>query len=313
MHLAPLPVGDPRVRIAQFNVENLFDPDDDPLRRDANDVGQETYDARLAKVALTLRDVVGGADIVALQEVENQRVLDDLVARPELAALGYRGVLVEGNDQRGIDTALLYRADRVTLRAVEAPSPAAPEGTTNGGGMLDPTRLFSRPPLVATFELRGPVDAARGARELTVVANHFKSKVGETPGKANRRDHQAVAVAGIVDALRAADPRSHVVVVGDLNANTKDRAIQLLTKVAGAPDRLVDAPSNLPAEERYTGWHGDDRTMLDHLFASPGLAAGLEDVAIPHVNSDGLGDPLDPATPDGASDHDPIVATFRVD
>ncbi len=239
-------------------------------------------------------------------------MLDDLVRRPELAALGYRSVLVEGNDLRGIDSAFLYRADRLRLDRTETLTPDSPSEVRPGGGSVDNAKLFARPPLIAHFTLQGALQAADGARTITAIANHFKSKVGENPKKVNRRDFQAQAVAAWVDAHRAAQPGADVLVLGDLNANPKERAIELLTKVPAQPDRLVDAPTLLPKGERYTGFFQDKQTQLDHLFATPELHARLEGVVIPHINSGGLGDSDDPSTPDGSSDHDPILATYRV-
>ena len=66
---------------------------------------------RWPSLADTIRQVNGGrgADIIALQEVENVAILERL--RTEyLADLGYLpAILVEGTDTRGIDVAFLSR------------------------------------------------------------------------------------------------------------------------------------------------------------------------------------------------------------
>ncbi|MEO6867046.1 MAG: endonuclease/exonuclease/phosphatase family protein [Gaiellales bacterium] len=301
-----------QLRVAQYNVQNLFDTVDDPTRRDQL-TDPERYEIRLTKLALAVRDSLKGADLIALQEVENQTVLDDLLARPELAGLNYRSVLVEGNDMRGIDTAMLYRADRLALESVETLTPAAPTDMRVAGGSVDATKLFSRPPLIAHFTLQGALAAVDGVREITAVANHFKSKVGENPKKAVRRDVQAATVGAWVDAYRAAQPGAHVLVIGDLNANPKDEAMKLLIRDPQGKDRLFDAPIALPKAERHTGYYQDRPTQLDHLLATPELHERLTGVEIPRINAGGLGDPEDPTTPHGGSDHDPIVATYRVD
>ena len=78
--------------VLSYNVENLFDDRDGGLEyaeyRGAR-WGGERYAAKLAAVARAVRSSCpGGPDLVALQEVENQRVLSDLGDR--LGALGYR-------------------------------------------------------------------------------------------------------------------------------------------------------------------------------------------------------------------------------
>jgi len=130
------------ISIMTFNVENLFDTVDDPGKNDETflplaakqngahrekcaeidverwreqclnwDWGEEVLERKLEVVARTVLQVDDGRgpDIVALQEVENIRVLDRL-RREHLAAAGYfEPVLVEGDDRRGIDVAFLTR------------------------------------------------------------------------------------------------------------------------------------------------------------------------------------------------------------
>ena len=50
--------------------------------------------------------------LLGLAEVENDRVLEDLAAREEIAEAGYRFVHFESPDVRGIDCALFYRPDQ---------------------------------------------------------------------------------------------------------------------------------------------------------------------------------------------------------
>jgi endonuclease/exonuclease/phosphatase family metal-dependent hydrolase len=128
--------------IMAFNVENLFDNEDDPHKDDRDylpieqkqtaehraacaelevaawrkrcltiDWNDEILAKKLAAVAGAILQVNGGKgpDIIALQEVENIGILERL--RTEyLQAAGYRpGILIEGRDTRGIDVAFLSR------------------------------------------------------------------------------------------------------------------------------------------------------------------------------------------------------------
>ncbi len=61
-------------RLATFNLANLFDPEDDPNIRDTI-LSRAEYQRRLSKRALVLHEVLRDADLVALQEVENEGVL----------------------------------------------------------------------------------------------------------------------------------------------------------------------------------------------------------------------------------------------
>lgn len=53
--------------------------------------------------------------LVALCEVENDSVLRDLTRRSVLKEAGYRYVMTNSPDQRGIDVALLYQRDQFKL------------------------------------------------------------------------------------------------------------------------------------------------------------------------------------------------------
>lgn len=130
------------VTIMTFNVQNLFDNIDDPGKDDkaylpiaakrneshvaaCNEIEVASWrdeclnldwsdaavDHKLTVLAGAIREVDAerGADIIALQEVENVRILERL-RTDYLADLGYLpAILVEGTDLRGIDVAFLSR------------------------------------------------------------------------------------------------------------------------------------------------------------------------------------------------------------
>ena len=131
--------------VMTYNVENLFDTLDDPKKDDLTflplsakknpkhiaecnkievekwkdqclnfDWSEKALSSKLHQLSLVIRSsgVDGrGADLLMLQEVENESVLKRL--RDEyLSDLGYKTLLlIEGNDKRGIDVAFLSRFD----------------------------------------------------------------------------------------------------------------------------------------------------------------------------------------------------------
>ncbi len=114
-----------------YNVENLFDTLDDPNRDDAeflpdgaNKWTPDKYRRKLNNIARAIRAMATENGqfhaILGLAEVENDRVLKDLVACEDLAKAGFRYVHHEGSDGRGIDCALLYRPDRFKVLASES-------------------------------------------------------------------------------------------------------------------------------------------------------------------------------------------------
>ena len=128
--------------VMTFNVENLFDTEDDPHKDDNTflplsekrsaahrrkcgmikvekwreqclswDWNEEVLAVKLERIAKVIRGVNGGRgpDILFLQEVENRKVLERL-RNDYLGNLGYQpSILTEGQDLRGIDVAILSK------------------------------------------------------------------------------------------------------------------------------------------------------------------------------------------------------------
>ncbi|MCW2973527.1 MAG: nuclease, partial [Thermoleophilia bacterium] len=307
------PTAGTELRVAQFNVENFFDTVDDKNHTD--DVKtKDAYELKLSKLSLTIRDTLKGADIISMEEVENEGVLQDLVKRPELAALGYKTLLVEGNDKRGIDNALIYRGDKVELLKSETVNPKSPDGLKPAGGSIDPTLLFPRPPLIATFRVQGAASAVAGANELTVIVNHFKSMAGEKkPGDSARRDLEGKFLGEYVDQRLAKNAAENILVTGDLNALPGTKALEDLEKHADGSVRLIDTPTRIAKEDRWSHEFQGDKNLLDHQYVTPGLDKLVTGAEIYHINAGERGgeNSQDPSVPNGTSDHDPLLTTFR--
>lgn len=109
-----------------WNVENLFDTRHDTLKDDREFLPDALrrwhygrYKKKLTDIARVIT-AVGQWDppaLVALCEVENDTVLRDLTRRSPLRKSGYRYVMTQSPDARGIDVALLYQRDRFKLLA----------------------------------------------------------------------------------------------------------------------------------------------------------------------------------------------------
>ena len=104
--------------VAFYNVENLFDTQDDSLKQDDEFLpyGVRGWTpSRLQTKYQRIYKVIAGIDpswqppaLVALAEVENRNVLKGLLRHTPLHRKGYAIVHEESPDTRGIDVALLY-------------------------------------------------------------------------------------------------------------------------------------------------------------------------------------------------------------
>jgi Endonuclease/Exonuclease/phosphatase family len=114
----------PSLRVAWWNLENLFDTVDDPISRDfeftpAHGWTEEAYAAKLANLAAALDELHGGQgpELLGVAEVEGDGVFADLLAatgNPHLRVVEEPGGT---SDLRGIDASLAF--DDRKLRVVE--------------------------------------------------------------------------------------------------------------------------------------------------------------------------------------------------
>ena len=114
--------------IAFYNIENLFDIENDPLTNDddflptsAKRWTPKRYQNKLRKLGSVISRI--GRDdtevapvIVGLAEVENKKVLSDLVQSKHLIDENYSYVHFDSSDERGIDVALLYKKRLFRIR-----------------------------------------------------------------------------------------------------------------------------------------------------------------------------------------------------
>lgn len=105
--------------VAFYNVENLFDTEDDPLTSDDDftpDGAKEWNEERYRKKIKNISAVIKGIDdklplFVGLCEVENEKVLKDLTLTEKLRKANYKIVHYDSPDTRGIDVGLIYKSD----------------------------------------------------------------------------------------------------------------------------------------------------------------------------------------------------------
>ena len=203
--------------IAFYNLENLFDPADDPNKNDDEFTPHgfkhytpDIYQQKLHNLA-TVIEKLGtdankeGAALIGVAEIENDKVLRDLSSQPEIKQRGYRSVWYESPDLRGIDVALLYNPTYFTVvssRSIPAPF--------NGA---DKTRDV----LYVSGKLNGEI--------VHVLVNHWPSR---REGK-NETAPDRVAVAKvnkrIADSLLKKDAKARIIIMGDLNDNPTDNSL----------------------------------------------------------------------------------------
>jgi endonuclease/exonuclease/phosphatase family metal-dependent hydrolase len=285
------------------------------LERLARSGGDLAYGDRLDKLSLQIREVLGGPDIVAVQEVDSLSVLGDLRDRIEAdtSSLRYAAHLVEGNDPSGIDVGYLVR-DTVAFH-----------GTDQIGADVifsrDGSRLFDRPPLV--------LEVSRNGLDVTVVVVHLKSLGGvEDPGSSGdrvrrKRFEQSEWLAHWLQDRQTGSPEENLVVIGDFNAfEFSDGYVDVVGQISGSPDpagallpasEIVDPPfvvttGRVSPATRYSYVYRGSAEVLDHALVNENLAPLVRGLSYSRGNADAPdGASVMIGTAVGSSDHDGLV------
>ena len=280
------------IRVASYNVLNLFDGHDDPLiSGDVDDLPMETTEGRCKSLAAAIRSV--DADVLALQEVESEEALRAF-RDTYLADMGYDHVVsIDVGYFRGVENSVL---SRFPLSNASAP-PQIPidDVVRNGGGWAKPvegdtTTTFQRTPLRVDV-------TAPGGYLMTLFVVHHKSG-----NYKHRRESEALRLVQLVDDVREEAPARNIILLGDFNAAPWDRSMDVY-RDAGFIDVFAD-----PAVER-TKTHESNR-ILDFILMNSAahreLVAGSQKVHSTTAPPDSYDWRTDPRPDECPSDHRPI-------
>ena len=189
----------------ELNCENLFDCQHDSLKQDTewlpdgqrhwtparywrklNNIGQELLSCQEE----------GLPDLVALVEVENDSVVFDLTRRSLLRNAGYRYLMTQSPDMRGIDVALLYQPTSFRPLCYD---------------YLEVTPLEGMRPTRDILYVQGET---LNRDTLHVFVVHAPSRFGgERPTRPNRQ----LVMDRLMGAIRLLPADAKVVVAGDFN------------------------------------------------------------------------------------------------
>lgn len=195
------------IRIMSYNVENLFDYEHDEGKEDfeytefsAKHWTKSKYYAKLHRTASVIARCGEWADvgIVALLEIENEKVLQDLTQKTQLKNAGYSYLHKESDNERGVDVALLYQPDKFTPLTTE---------------FIKLNFENSRP----TRDILFTTGVLSSGDTLSIFVNHWPSRYGGEVESEFKRIEAANAVRHKVDSLFATQKESNIIIVGDFN------------------------------------------------------------------------------------------------
>jgi len=218
---------------------------------------EQVDDLAMQHTAMVIRDV--NADVLGVVEADSRPVLKLFSGTllQELGATPYEQVmLVDGNDDRGIDVGILargtYPLQEIRTHVFDVDS----EGV-----------VFSRD--CCEYHLRTP-----GGAQLVVLVNHLKSKgyseKGDPQGK-KKRARQAKRIAEIYQGLRDSGVEL-IAIVGDLNDDPNSVSLQPLLGETDLTD-ISTHPNFDYGTRKGTFGSGNEPAKIDYVLLSPDLYA----------------------------------------
>ena len=266
--LFPLIVAGQQLTVVELNCENLFDyrhdegkNDEDYLPESTRHWTRQRYWRKQNHIAQTLLSCSddGIPDLIALCEVENDSVLNDLTHRSLLRHAGYEYVMTSSPALRGIDVALVY-------------SP------------------FSFSPIRYESLRVVPVEGMRPTRDILYVAGrtvkddtlhiyvvHLPSRFGGERYSRPFRQAAADRLCEAVDSIYAVSSQPQILIAGDFNDGAESEILQGICR-----HRLhnitqqAEAPEGVHGTYRYQGeWES-----IDHILGSPSISKKVESARI---------------------------------
>ena len=243
------------IRLVTYNVENLFDCQDDTLTHDEEFLPTSLrhwtpyrYWHKQHAIACALTTLGGNRapDLVALCEVENDSVIHDLTRRSALRAIGYNYLITSSSDPRGIDVALLYKP--TTYRPFAHKSLRLPSTQVTKEQHVRDVLCVSG--LLVTGDT------------LDILVCHLPSRLNGRQS-AILRHRMTTFMRQAIDSLSSQRSIPRIIVMGDFNDTPDSHALSPLSQHGG----LVCITSDLRGSYRYKGqWE-----QIDHLYLSPAL------------------------------------------
>ena len=206
------------VRTCFYNVENLFDTEDDPKINDDEflPTGMKgwsyfRYQQKLNNIYKTMTALGGWGgppEIIGFCEIENKKVLEDLINKTPFQKYDYNIVHEDSPDGRGIDVGLIYNEDKFQVLYHEKIKVIFPFDTS-----------------ARTRDILYVCGKVLGKDSLHVFVNHWPSRRGGQAASEPRRIHTAKLVKSKVDSILKSNVNSNILIMGDLNDEAENKSI----------------------------------------------------------------------------------------
>lgn len=255
-----IPIRHDMQTVGFYNIENLFDlkdsrhtNDNDFLPGTVKNWTLKRYQNKLRKIGYAISNI-GRSEtgkhpaLIGLAEVENAKVLNDLITSKHLEAYNYDYVHFDSLDERGIDVALLY--DTSVFKALHTETFTISLEDENG--FPDYTRDI----LLVSGLLEG--------EKIHVIVNHWSSRREGQHETEIKRLASSEKVSDILNTLKQEDENAKIIVMGDFNDDPYNTSIKRLVD----NDNLFNPFETLRSFTRGTVKHKRQWFVFDQILVS---------------------------------------------
>lgn len=259
-----------------YNTENFFDTYDDSLTADNDFLPDGLMRWNLTrynkKINSLYKTIMAAGEweppvIVGFCEIENRKVLEDLIYGTYLSKYNYGIIHEESPDRRGIDVCVIYRKKLADLINYSYWIPSE----------LKNKDFTSRSVLYINMSV--------GSDTIHLIVNHWPSRRGGVLAGEDSRLQIAKMIREKVDSIfenNLSLPK--IIVLGDFNCTPDDMIIKSLIISSDTIKSLINLSGNIkdkyPGTYRYQGrWEMIDQVIVSKrlletkngLFSEPGL------------------------------------------
>lgn len=262
-----------------YNVENLFDPADDPKTLDddftssGNHYWTKTrYNQKLNRIA---QSIIHSSDweypaIIGLCEIENRSVLQDLINTPLLKSHPYSIVHHDSEDRRGIDVSVIYDSTIVKLLDYKF----IPVHLNDGYKSREINYLK-----VSLFD-----------EIVHLIVNHWPSRYEGVLRSEARRLLASHLVKSLCDSIKVYDANTKIIIMGDFNDEPHNKSLQNLTESSIHEDpqnrliNIMEAADSDIGTIKYKGiWYLFDQFIVSNTLLT--TENGLHILGDPKIGS----------------------------
>lgn len=254
------------LNIMFYNLENLFDPENDSITNDEDFTPKGklnwTYGKLMKKLDNTAKVIIAAGKwnppiIVGFCEVENKRVMEMLVRRESIDKYNYQVIHFDSPDQRGIDVAAIYREDQVRVLSkslIPIDFQFAPDRKTR-----------------SILHFKALIKSTNDS--IHVFVNHWPSKRGGALESDTFRVIAASILKDTVHQIFENDSNSKILIMGDLNDEYDANSTRYLigncfSEINFKNNCLYNLSEPLARKGEGTHFFSGHWSIIDHIIVS---------------------------------------------